>query len=69
MTYKTDYKPYINQENDYLFVPYQEYIKKDILPENNFSLSQELIHLKWINFKIIQKKINNKIQDSNVKSI
>ena len=69
VTYKTDYKPYINQENDYLFVPYQEYIKKDILPENNFSLSQELTHLEMDQFlKIIQKKINNKIQDSNVKS-
>ena len=63
VTYKEDYKPKLNEELNYAFVPYYDMIKRDILPENNFSLSQELTHQEMDEYLLfIKEKINNKIK-------
>ena len=63
--YSDDYKPELNQESLYQHVPYYDYIKKDILPDNQFTLAQELTHQEMSQYlKSIKDYHNGKIPSS-----
>ena len=67
VTYQSDYKPVLNQENRYAFVPYYEFINKDILPENTLSITQELTYQEMNKYlKKLQKTVNVRINNKNV---
>ena len=67
ITYESDYKPALNQENRYDFVPYYEFINKDILPENTLSITQELTYQEMNKYlKKLQKIVNSKITNKKV---
>lgn len=73
ITYENDYKPILNQETLYDFVPYNDYIKKDILPNKKFtvskifSLSYELTYQEMDEYlSSLKTKLNSKISNTKV---